>query len=321
MDSIAHVLSMGEMMPAAEAALAERFHVHSTRSRPLAEIVAQQGAQIRAIATRGRQSTDAALIRDLPALEIIASFAVGYDAIDVDAAKRRGIVVTNTPDVLNEEMADYTVGLLLATLRQYPQADRFVRSGAWSQGAFRLTASLRDKTIGFAGMGRIAQAVVRRLRAFGVPMAYWSRAPRPEVDLPFHASLIELAAAVDVLIVLLPGGAATRHAIDANALAALGPRGVLINVARGSVVDEAALVHALQAGAIAGAGLDVFADEPRVPAELLALDTVVLAPHAGTGTAHTRGLMIDLGVRNLESWFAGRGPITPTPETPWPAPD
>jgi lactate dehydrogenase-like 2-hydroxyacid dehydrogenase len=312
-----HLLSMGEMMPMAEKALVPFFEVHSTNLSSMAEILARHCTQIRAIATRGRQRVDAALIRNLPLLETIASFAVGYDSIDLEAARQRGVIVTNTPDVLNDEVADYTVGLLLATLRKIPQGDRFVRSGKWSREPFRLTASLRDRVIGFAGMGRIAAATVHRLKAFGVPMAYSSRRPRPELDLPFYRNFRDLAAAVDVLIVLLPGGAATDKVINAEVLAALGPRGILINVARGSVVDQDAVIEALKNGVIAGAGLDVFADEPRVPQALLEFENVVLMPHTATGTAYTRELMIDLAVRNLQSWFAGHGPITPVPETPW----
>jgi lactate dehydrogenase-like 2-hydroxyacid dehydrogenase len=312
-----HLLSMGEMMPIAEQALLPMFEVHSTSKHALAQIVGRHGAHIRAIATRGRERIDAGLIRELPRLETIASFAVGYDSIDLEAARSRGVIVTNTPDVLNDEVADYTIGLLLATLRRIPQADRFVRSGAWGREQFPLTPSLRDRVVGFAGMGRIASATVRRLRAFGVPMAYSSRTARPELDLPFHPGFTQLAAAVDVLIVMLPGGAATDRIIDAGVLAALGPTGILINVARGSVVDQEALIQALRTGVIAGAGLDVFVDEPHVPQALLDLDNVVLMPHVATATAHTRELMIDLAVRNLQSWFAGRGPITPVPETPW----
>ncbi len=312
-----HLLSMGEMMPIADAALLPFFEVHSTSQASIAEILARHGPQIRAIATRGRQRVDAALIDGLPHLETIASFAVGYDSIDLAAARRRGVVVTNTPEVLNDEVADYTVGLLLATLRRIPQGDRFVRSGDWRRGQFPLTPSLRDRVVGFAGMGRIATATAQRLRAFGVPMAYSCRTRRPELDLAFFPTFRELAAAVDVLIVLLPGGAATDKLIDADVLRELGPRGILINVARGSVVDEDAVIEALSRGTIAGAGLDVFADEPNVPAALLACDNVVLMPHTASGTARTRGLMIDLGVRNLQSWFAGQGPITPVPETPW----
>jgi lactate dehydrogenase-like 2-hydroxyacid dehydrogenase len=312
-----HVLSMGEMMPMAEQALLPWFEVHSTNGTSLTDIVARYGTRIRAIATRGRQRVDASLIRCLPLLETIASFAVGYDSIDVEAARQRGIIVTNTPDVLNDEVADYTVGLLLATLRKIPQGDRFVRAGKWTREPFPLTPSLRDRTIGFAGMGRIATATVRRLKAFGVRMAYSCRTPRPDLDLDYYPSFADLAAVVDVLIVMLPGGAATDKLINAEVLTALGTQGILINVARGSVVDQEAVIEALRKGAIAGAALDVFADEPRVPQALLELENVVLMPHAATGTAHTRGLMIDLAVRNLQSWFAGRGPVTPVPETPW----
>lgn len=312
-----HVLSMGEMMPVAEQALLPLFEVHSTNRNSLADIVARYGTRIRAIATRGRERVDASLIRCLPLLETIASFAVGYDSIDLEAARQRGIIVTNTPDVLNDEVADYTVGLLLATLRKIPQGDRFVRAGHWTGGPFPLTASLRDRSVGFAGMGRIAGATARRLKAFGVRMAYCCRTPRPDLDLDYYPSFAALAAAVDVLIVMLPGGAATEKLINAEVLAALGPQGILINVARGSVVDQEAVIAALRNGMIAGAALDVFADEPRVPQALLELENVVLMPHAATGTAHTRGLMIDLAVRNLRSWFAGLGPLTPVPETPW----
>jgi lactate dehydrogenase-like 2-hydroxyacid dehydrogenase len=312
-----HLLSMGEMMPLAEEALLPYFEVHSTNRNSIEDIILRHGADIRAIATRGRQPVDAALIKELPQLETIASFAVGYDSIDLDAARRRGVIVTNTPDVLNDEVADYTVGLLLATLRKIPQGDRFVRSGKWSREQFRLTPSLRDRTIGFAGMGRIARATAHRLRAFGVPMAYCCRTSKPDLDLVFHSNFRDLASDVDVLIVLLPGGPATEKIIDAEVLAALGPRGILINVARGSVVDQDAVIDALKNGVIAGAGLDVFADEPRVPQALMEFENVVLMPHTASGTARTRGLMIDLAVRNLQSWFAGSGPITPVPETPW----
>ena len=315
-----HLLSMGEMMPIAEQALLAGFEVHSTRHNSLGQIVARYGRLIRAIATRGRERVDASLIAALPLLETIASFAVGYDSIDLEATRQRGIIVTNTPDVLNDEVADYTVGLLLATLRRIPQGDRFVRSGTWHIEPFPLTASLRDRTIGFAGMGRIAGATVHRLRAFGVRIAYSCRTPRPDLELDYYPTLTGLAAVVDVLIVLLPGGAATDRLINAEVLAALGARGILINVARGSVVDQHALIKALRGGVIAGAGLDVFADEPQVPQALLELDNVVLMPHAATGTGYTRGLMIDLAVRNLQSWFAGRGPITPVAETPWQGP-
>jgi lactate dehydrogenase-like 2-hydroxyacid dehydrogenase len=315
-----HVLSMGEMMPSIEAQLAERFEVHRSAERGVAATVTEHGSIIRGIATRGRERTDAALIASLPKLEIIANFGVGYDSIDIAAARRRGIVVTNTPEVLDDEVADFTVGLLLATIRRLPQADRHVRAGRWSsEGPFPLTATLRDRTIGMLGMGRIGQRIARRLAAFEVPIVYHARRPQADVPWRHYPDLHAMARDVDTLIAIVPGGPATRHMVNAGVLAALGPRGIFINVARGSVADEPALVQALQSGTILGAGLDVFADEPRVPPALLGLENVVLLPHVGSGTDHTRAIMGRLLVDNLVSWFEGRGPMTPVAETPWPA--
>lgn len=306
------------MMPAVDAALAETFVVHQASVKGIPDIVAAFGDRIRGIATRGRQKTDAALIAGLPKLEIISNCGVGYDSIDVPAAKARGIVVTNTPDVLNEEVADFTVGLLLSTIRELPQADRFLRDGKWPRGAYPLTQTLRDRTVGFAGMGRIGQAIARRVAAFDVPIVYHARKPQAGVAYRYYPDLKAMAADVDTLIAIVPGGASTRHMINADILAALGPRGILINVARGSVVDQDALADALRTGVIHGAGLDVFADEPNVPQSLLALPNAVMVPHVGSGTHHTRAVMGDLVVDNLRSWFAGKGPLTPVLETPWP---
>ncbi len=312
------ILSMGEMMPAVDRRLEERFLVHRSSARPIPEILAGHGHAIRAIATRGRERTDAAVIAALPRLEIIANFGVGYDSIDVAAARARGILVTNTPRVLDDEVADFTVGLLLATIRQLPQADRYLRAGRWpGEGPFPLTATLRDRTVGLLGMGRIGERIARRIAAFDVPVLYHARRPRPEVPYRHCPDLLAMAREVDTLVAIVPGGAATRHLVNAEVLSALGPRGILVNVARGSVVDEAALVAALQAGTILAAGLDVFADEPRVPQALTDLENVVLIPHAGSGTHHTRTIMGNLVVENLVSWFEGRGPVTPVPETPW----
>ncbi len=318
MDRI-HILSMGEMMPSLDAQLAERFEVHRSAERGVAAIVAEHGSVIQGIATRGREPTDAALIASLPRLEVIANFGVGYDSIDLAAARRRGIVVTNTPEVLEDEVADFTVGLLLATIRRLPQADRYVRAGRWPrEGPFPLSATLRDRTVGMIGMGRIGRRTARRLAAFEVPIVYHARRPRPDVPWRHYPDLLAMARDVDTLVAIVPGGPGTHHLVSAEVLAALGPRGVFINVARGSVVDEAALVRALEAGTILAAGLDVFADEPHVPPTLLELDNVVLIPHAGSGTHHTRAIMGRLVVDNLVSWFEGRGPLTPVPETPWP---
>lgn len=313
------ILSIGDIMPVVDEAMDSRFDVLRDRNGELDAIVARHGDAIRGIVTRGRRPTDEALMARLPKLELVANFGVGYDTVDAVAAAKRGVVVTNTPDVLNDEMGDFTVGLLLATIRQLPQADRYLRAGSWPGAAFPLGTSLRGRAIGIAGMGRIGRVIARRLSGFDLPISYHSR--NKVADLPYdhYPSLRDLAAAVDVLIVVLPGGPATRHAVNAEVLKALGAEGILINVARGSVVDENALVAALHDGTILAAGLDVFANEPHVPDELRKLDHVVLVPHVGTATHHTRGLMADLLIRNVYSWFEGKGPITPVVETPVPA--
>ncbi len=284
-----------------------------------AQIAAHAGA-IRGLATKGKLRVDGALMDRLPKLEIISNFGVGYDTVDAAAAAARGIIVTNTPDVLNEEVADLALGLLLATVRNLPQADRFVRAGKWTAGAFPLSATLRDRTVGIVGMGRIGKAIAKRIEAFGLPIVYHTR--RPQADVPFthYPDLLAMAKAVDTLVLILPGGAATRNLINAEVLAALGPRGILINVARGTVVDEPALLKALQDKTILAAGLDVFVDEPRVPEAFFGLENVVLLPHVGSATHHTRNAMGQLVVDNLVSWFAGKGPVTPVAETPFPRP-
>jgi len=307
-------------MPAVDEALEARFQVHRSDRDGIPAVVARYGPIIRAIATRGREPTTAALIDQLPALEIIANFGVGYDSINLPAAVRRGVVVTNTPRVLDDEVADLAVGLLLATVRRLPQADRWVRSGRWLEAAFPLGPTFRDRTVGIVGLGRIGERIAKRIAAFDVPVVYHARNPRPDAPWRHYPDLIAMARDVDTLVVIVPGGAATRNLIAAQVLEALGPRGILINVARGSVVDEDALVRALQNGTILGAGLDVFADEPRVPPALLELDNVVVLPHVGSATHYTRSIMGQLVVDNLVSWFDGRGALTPVPETPWPRP-
>jgi lactate dehydrogenase-like 2-hydroxyacid dehydrogenase len=310
-----HLLILGRTHDGVEAALAARCTLHRESDAGLAPILAQHGHTISIIISRGGTPIGPDLMDSLPALKLIALGVVGYDTVDIAAAVARGIMVTNTPDVLNDEMADFTVGLLIATIRQLPRADAHVRSGRWAAGqTFPLTASLRGRSIGIAGMGRIGHTVARRLAGFDLPIAYHARHQRPDWPYPYYADLRALAQNVDTLIVLLPGGPATRHAVHAEVLAALGPQGVLINVARGSVVDEAALITALQTRAILAAGLDVFAHEPHVPRALLDLDQVVVMPHAGTATHHTRGLMAQLLLRNVESWLDGAGAITPVPD-------
>ena len=263
----------------------------------------------------GHQPIDAAFMGRFPNLKIVSSFGVGYDHVDAAWAGQHGIIVTNTPDVLNEEVADTALGLLLCTVRRLPQADRYLREGKWMGGAFPLSDSLRDKTMGILGLGRIGKAIARRAEACGVKIAYHGRSRQADVAYPYYASLIEMAKAVDILMVITPGGPGTNKLVNADVLAALGPRGVLINVARGSVVDEAALIAALREGTIAAAGLDVFEVEPCVPTGLIGMDNVVLLPHVGSASVATRRAMGQLVVDNLLSFFAGKGARTPVPET------
>jgi lactate dehydrogenase-like 2-hydroxyacid dehydrogenase len=261
---------------------------------------------------------DDALLARLPALELISSFGVGYDHIDAAAAAKRGIVVTNTPDVLTDEVADTAIGLLLCTVRELPQAERYLRAGKWPHGNYPLTrATLRNRSVGMVGMGRIGIAIARRLDAFGVPVVYHTRHRRPEVAYRHYPRLIDMARAVDTLVVIVPGGPATKDMIDANVLDALGPDGIVVNLARGSVIDEPALVAALRDHRIMAAGLDVFVNEPDVPAALLAMDNVVLLPHVGSASIFTREQMDQLVVDNILAWAAGKPPLTPVPETPF----
>ncbi|MFZ1680589.1 MAG: 2-hydroxyacid dehydrogenase [Rhizobiaceae bacterium] len=259
----------------------------------------------------------AELIDALPALQIVASFGVGYDGVDAVHAARRGVMVTHTPDVLTDEVADVTVALLINTLRELPRAEQWLRQGRWVRdGAYPLTRlTLRGRKAGIFGFGRIGRAIAQRLEAFGIPVAYHNRKPVPGESRRWHPSLVALAAAVDTLICVAPGGAATANAVNAEVLEALGPDGVVINVGRGSSLDEQALAAALGDGRIAAAGLDVFADEPHVPDALLGLANVCLLPHVASASHHTRNAMADLVVDNLLSWFANGTAITPVPET------
>ncbi|WP_029032232.1 2-hydroxyacid dehydrogenase [Salinarimonas rosea] len=313
------ILMPARMMPLVAERLSERFRLARLWEEPDREgWLAAHGGAVRGIAAGAHHAVDAALMARLPALEIVASFGVGYDHVDAAAAARRGVIVTNTPDVLTEEVADLTIGLLLSTLRRLPQAERWLRAGRWKgEGPFPLSPTLRGRTIGILGYGRIGKAIARRLDAFGVEVVYHGRRRQEGVAHRHYDSLVAMARAVDTLICVAPGGAGTRHLVSKPVLEALGTDGVLINVGRGSVVDEAALVAALEAGTILTAGLDVFEDEPNVPDALLARDDVVLLPHVGSASVHTREAMGRLVVDNLASWFEGAGPLTPVEETPW----
>ena len=260
-----------------------------------------------------------ALMSRFPRLEIVSSFGVGYDHVEVAWAAAHGVTVTNTPDVLTEEVADTALGLLLCTAREFPQAERYLRAGKWAQKGYPLSkATLRNRTVGLVGMGRIGQAIARRLDAMQVPVVYHSRRPAAGIAYKHYPKLIDMARDVDVLLVITPGGAATKNLINAEVLAALGRDGILINMARGSVVDEPALIKALQDKTIMSAGLDVYQREPEVPPELIAMDHVVLFPHLGSASVATRERMDQLIVDNLVAWAAGKPPLTPVAETPWP---
>lgn len=266
----------------------------------------------------GQGRIDADFMRQFPRLEIIAHMGVGYDRIDAEWAASRRIVVTNTPDVLTEEVADLAIGLLIATVRRIPQADRFVRAGEWSRRNFPLTTSLRGRRLGILGLGRIGKAIAKRAEAFGLPIAYHGRHRQSDVSYTYYPSLRELAEASQILVIVAPGGPETDKIVNADILQALGPDGILVNVARGSVVDEAALIAALRDGRILAAGLDVFADEPNVPRALIDMDNVVLLPHVGSAAREVRVAMAQLTLDNLLNWASRKAPLTPVSETNWP---
>ncbi len=314
-----HILQVGPLMPEAEAKLQQNFIVHRLdKAKDKALFLQENGAKIQGIAGAvGKASVRAELMAACPNLKIVASFSVGYDHIDTKYAAQHGILVTNTPDVLNDEVADTTLALLLATVRQIPKADHFLRSGQWPKGPFPLSASLRHRHAGIVGLGRIGKTIAKRLEAFGVTIAYHGRRQQPDVSYPYYGSIKELAAAVDILIAVIPGGQETYHAINAEVFEALGPDGVFINIARGTIVDEEALIAALKNKTILAAGLDVFAHEPHVPQALIELENTVLLPHVGSASLDARNAMANLSVANLEAFFAGKAPLTPVPETPW----
>ena len=312
-----HVLAVSKLSPLWTPQLHAAYTVHDRLHETDPAAFERLAPQIRAIAASGESKVPAELIARLPALEVISVMGVGYDGVDVPAAKARGIPVTHTPNVLNDDVADLAIGLALCAARQLPQADRYVRDGSWAaKGPMPLARKLSGGRMGIVGMGRIGQAIATRAQAFGMAIAYTSRSAK-EVPYRYLPDAKALAAESDVLVVITPGGAATRKLINAEVLAALGKgrgEGILVNVARGSVVDEAALIDALEQGVIAGAGLDVFENEPQVPERLRAIPHVVLAPHIGSATAATRQAMADLAHGNLQAHFAGRPLLTPTPE-------
>jgi lactate dehydrogenase-like 2-hydroxyacid dehydrogenase len=315
------ILAPDRLPPSVLSAVDALFTLHQLPAATGREaFLAEIGPRIRGLARGGHAHIGRDLIERLPQLEIIASFGVGYDGIDLVAAAEHGVVVTNTPDVLTEEVADTALGLLLMTVRELSAAERYLRAGRWAaEGPYPLSASLRNRTVGIVGLGRIGMAIARRLDAMHVEVAYHSRRARADTPYRYYDDLRRMAADVSVLLSILPGTEATRHLIDARILEALEADGILVNVGRGSVVDEAALVSALKNGTIRAAGLDVFANEPNVSEELVALPNAVLLPHVGSASVHTRNAMGQLVVDNLTSWFRDGRPLTPVSETPWPA--
>lgn len=285
-----------------------RCHDYAGAADPEA-LLAAVGRRIRGVVQGGWIATPAALLDRLPALELISVFGVGYDGVPVDYCRGRGVRVTNTPDVLTEDVADVGLALILMTMREFARLDRFVRDGRWLAGGPWLTTRLAGRTVGILGLGRIGAAIARRVEALGMKVAWTGRRPR-DVAWRYVPDLVELARESDVLVVACPGGPATRHLVDARVLEALGPDGTLVNIARGSIIDEEALVRALAGGTIKGAGLDVYADEPRVPPAMLAMDNVVLLPHVGSATRETRQAMADLCKANLDAWFDGGRVLT-----------
>lgn len=310
------ILTVAKLPPFLMEPLQESFEVHDRLHESDPAAFAKVAPSIRGICGGGESKVTRALMDQLPRLEMVSIMGVGYDGVDTAAAIERGVPVTHTPNVLNDEVADLAMGLLLSVARRIPQADRYVREGRWGkEGPFPLTRKMSGARLGIVGLGRIGQAIADRAEAFGMTIAYTARSAKPELSrYAYHPSAKELAANVDFLVVITPGGAATKHMIDAEVLKALGPRGFLVNVARGSVVDEQALVQALKDGTIAGAGLDVFEKEPHPSEALWSMDNVVLTPHMASGTRETRQAMADVAVNNLRAHFAGRPLLSPVPE-------
>ncbi|MDR3476171.1 MAG: 2-hydroxyacid dehydrogenase [Devosia sp.] len=290
-------------------ALDEKFTVHRLFAAPDREAMLEELApRIRGIAGG---NVDGALIDRLPKLEIVANFGVGYDSIDTAAAKARNVRVTNTPNVLNEAVAELTIGLMIALARRLPQADRFVRDGKWVKGGFPLQSELTGKTVGILGLGRIGKEIAIRAQAMKMRVVYYGRRKQPREPFSFYDDLTDMARDADWLVIIAPGGKGTEKIVSRQVLEALGPQGRLVNVARGSLVDEAAMVEMLASGALGGAALDVFVEEPQVPEALFGLDNVVLSPHQGSATGETRFLMGKLVVDNLIAHFDGEPLISP----------
>ena len=319
-----HLLLLSGTTDAVRGRLDARFTVHKAAlgkdlsgksdGAGVEDVVKDHGEEIEAVFTDGHLGVPARVVEKLPRLKIVSCYGVGYDNIDAEACASRGIVVTHTPDVLNDEVANTAIALLLATTRRIVAYDRYIREGRWeNEGGAPLTRGLSGKRVGMVGFGRIGQTIADKLAVFGCEVAYHARSDKG-VENEYYADLTEMARACDILIVITPGGPETRHLVSREVMEALGPEGTLVNVARGTVVDEAAMVELLGSGKLGAAGLDVFEEEPKVPEALFEMDNVVLAPHVGSATEETRAAMGDLAVDNLIDFF-DRGTVrTPVPE-------
>jgi len=297
------ILQTGKLLASCEAALAERYTVHKLHEQADPQAwLAEHGAKIRAHAGSGVQAD---LLGKLPKLEIIAGFGVGTDNIDLKAAKAAGVRVTNTPNVLNDAVAELTIGLMIALARRIPQADQFVRAGKWPAGSFGLFTELTGKTVGILGLGRIGKEIATRCQAMKMRVVYHGRKKQPAEPHIYYDNLTDMARDSDWLVLIAPGGQGTDRIVSREVLEALGPKGMLVNIARGTLVDEPALLDLLQNGGLGGAALDVFEKEPQVPEAFFALDNVVLSPHQGSATHQTRDAMGALLVANLDAHFAG----------------
>jgi lactate dehydrogenase-like 2-hydroxyacid dehydrogenase len=306
------LLVTGPIYPPTLAELEKTYNAHRLWTAPDRNaLLASLADRLTAVASSNSGGIDAAMIAKLPKVGVIAHFGVGYDTVDVNAAKARNVAVTNTPDVLTEEVADLAIALLLATVRRVPQGDRYVREGKWLKANMPLTESVQGKTLGIIGIGRIGRAIARRAEAFNLKIIYQGPNKKSDVSWPYFADPVSLAKKADLVVVACPGGEATRGLVSRAVIDAIGPKGVLVNIARGSVVDEPALIDALREGRLGSAGLDVFADEPRVPEAFFAMDNVVLQPHVASATHQTRQAMGQLVIDNLAAFFAGKPLVTP----------
>jgi hydroxypyruvate reductase len=299
------LLITGPMYPPTLAELEQTYNAHRLWTAPDKDsLVASLADRITAVASSNSGGINGATIARLPNLKTIAHFGVGYDTVDVDAARARGIALT-------DEVADLAIALMLAAVRKVPQGDRYVREGKWLKGPMALTESVQGKTVGIVGMGRIGRAIAKRAEAFGVKLAYQGPNKKKDLSWPYYRDPVELARNSDILIVACPGGEATRGLVSREVIEAIGPKGTLVNIARGTVIDEPALIEALQSGKLGHAGLDVFADEPRVPEAFMSMENVVLQPHVASATHQTRKAMGQLVIDNLAAHFAGKPLLTP----------